>query len=207
MVEGRADVSQNVGAILDEALVGGLPRPPVTGRICRRDRPLTIGYRIRRIRNILAIRVPLPASRFPKRQRTIALQIEIGRLRPTRRPLRVGSPAIRSGLEGRHPPGWLRAAAVEIIPEERRLDVLAKLARRFPTEREEADAVTLRCLPFAMKPRAHHHEIGALRVVLGGVTEDLPRSPRIFLIVESGDVEIGNRRRVQLIHPRFFLPE
>src|SRR5438132_10656276 len=154
MVEGRADVSQNVGAILDEALIGGLPRPPISGGIGRRDRPLTIGYRIRRIRNILAIRVPLPASRFPKRQRTIALQIEIGRLRPTRRPLRISPPAIRSRLEGRHPPGWLRAASVEIVAEERRLDVFAKLARRFPTEREEADAVNIRCLLLDVTQRA-----------------------------------------------------
>ena len=44
-------------------------------------------------------------------------------------------------------------------------------------------------------------------VVLRGMTKDLPRSPRVFLIPKSRDVQVGDRRSVQLADPRFLLPE
>ena len=44
-------------------------------------------------------------------------------------------------------------------------------------------------------------------IVLRRVAEDLPRAPRIFLIPEAGDVQVRNRRSVQLTDPRLSLPE
>src|SRR5206468_8939151 len=71
----------------------------------------------------------------------------------------------------------------------------------------QPDAVSLGSVPLAVIPRARDHEVRVIGVVLRGVTEDLPRSPWVFLIPESRDVQVGDRRSVQLADPRFLLPE
>ncbi len=58
-----------------------------------------------------------------------------------------------------------------------------------------------------MKPRAGYHEIGVLWIIFPGVTKNLPRTPRVFLIPETGDVQIGHGGGVQLVDPSLLLPE
>ena len=65
----------------------------------------------------------------------------------------------------------------------------------------------LGALPLAVKPRTSHDEIGVLRIALLGVTENLPRSPGIFLIPESRNIQVGNGRGMKLADPGFFFPE
>ncbi len=97
---------------------------------------------------------------------------------------------------------------MEVVAEERRLYSLAKLpCRLVATERERTDAVTFRRPPLPVKPRAGHHEVRVVRVMLVSMAKDLPRSPGIFLIPEARNVQEGDRRRVELADPGFFLPE
>ena len=65
----------------------------------------------------------------------------------------------------------------------------------------------LAALPFAVIPRAGNHKVRVLRIVLFSVAENLPRSPRVFLIPESCDIQIGDGRRMKLADPGFFFPE
>src|SRR5208283_1494397 len=117
-------------------------------------------------------------------------------------------PGIQSTLERGGLPCRLLALPVQVIAEKWRLDILAKLTRCLVSaERNDADAVTLFTLPLAVIPRAGNDEIRVLRVVFFGMTENLPRAPGIFLIPESGDIEIRHSRGVKLVHPGFLLPE
>ena len=63
--------------------------------------------------------------------------------------------------------------------------------------------------PYApiMKPRPGHHQVRVIGIALAGLTKDLPRSPRIFLVPESGDIEQWNRRPLDLCVPRLALVE
>ena len=98
--------------------------------------------------------------------------------------------------------------AVQVVAEERGFDVFAELAGGFVSpKRNQADAVALVSLPLAMEPRSGNDEVGVLRIVFFGMAKDLPRSPGIFLIPESGDIQIGHGRRVKLAHPGFLFPE
>src|SRR6185503_21022047 len=102
----------------------------------------------------------------------------------------------------------LRALAVEIVAEERRLDVLAELARRgMSAEWDEADAVVDGRVPGAVIPRAGDHQVRVLGIVLLRLMKDLPRPPRIFLIPEAGDVQVGHRRARDLRVPRLAFVE
>src|SRR5207247_9945770 len=74
-------------------------------------------------------------------------------------------------------------------------------------ERDQPDAVSLGGVPLTVIPRAGDHEVRVVGVVLRGVAKDLPRSPRVFLIPESRDLQVRDRRSVQLADPRFLLPE
>ena len=74
-------------------------------------------------------------------------------------------------------------------------------------KRNDADAVALGSLPFAMEPRPGNDEIGVIGIVFGGVAKDLPRTPGIFLIPKSGDIQIGHGGSVKLTDPSFFFPE
>ena len=103
-------------------------------------------------------------------------------------------PTVRATLECGGLPIRLLAFSVQVISEKRGFDVFAELARRFmSSERNQADPLPFRPLPLAMKPWTGNDEIGVIRVMLFGVAENLPGSPRIFLIPESRDVQIRNR--------------
>ena len=54
VVEPSTDVAQNVGAMIDEALIGNFPGAPIARRVSGRNRPLTIWNRICRIGNVFA---------------------------------------------------------------------------------------------------------------------------------------------------------
>src|SRR2546422_11493405 len=103
-------------------------------------------------------------------------------------------PTVRAALERAGLPLRLLALAVQVTPEQRRFDVFAERPRGFmPRKRNQADAIALRCLPLPVKPRTGHDKIRVLGIVLFCVAENLPRSPGIFLIPESRDVQIRNR--------------
>src|ERR1700694_1372499 len=136
------------------------------------------------------------------------MEIEVRGLGLPGRPASVRTPAVGARRERARLPGWLLPLAVEIVAEERRLDRLAELARGLmAAERDQPDAVRLRRAPLSVEPRAGDHEIRTVGVVLRGVPEDLPRPPRIFLIKETSDVQVRDRRCVELADPRFLLPE
>src|SRR2546427_1856844 len=117
-------------------------------------------------------------------------------------------PGVRTALESSGLPGWFFAHAVKIVTKKRRFDIFAKFARGFVSrEGNDADGVALWALPFAVIPRAGTNEMCSVGIMFGGVTENLPRSPGIFLIPEAGDIQIGNGGSMELIHPGFFFPE
>src|SRR5215470_8400925 len=105
------------------------------------------------------------------------------------RPSLVGLPGIGAALERGGLPGGFFTFAVQVVAEKRRFDIFAKFTRRFVSaERNDADGVALRGLPFAVIPRTGDNEVGPVGVVFSGVAENLPRSPRIFLIPETGNI-------------------
>src|SRR6185503_6812804 len=107
------------------------------------------------------------------------MEIETRRRRALHRPRVVRLPCVRSCLEHHRLPRGLRALAVEIVAEERRLDVLAELARRgMSAEWDEADAVVDGRVPGAVIPRAGDHQVRVLGIVLLRLMKDLPRPPR-----------------------------
>ena len=94
------------------------------------------------------------------------------------------------------------------IAEERRLDIVTEFSCGvMPAVAVASDTLGLRALPLAMGPRTRDQVIVVVRIVFGGVFEDLPRSPRIFLIPETGNIEVGDRCAVQLPNPGFSFPE
>src|SRR5262249_50650034 len=114
----------------------------------------------------------------------------------------------RSALERASPPGGLLAYAVEVVAEKRSFNVFAEFSRCFmAAEGNHSDRIALGRLPFAVIPRSGHHEIGVIGIALRGVTEDLPRSPRIFLVPETRNIQIWHAGRMQLAHPSFLFPE
>ena len=97
---------------------------------------------------------------------------------------------------------------MQVVAEKGRFDILAEFAGGLVSaKRDEADGVSFGALPLSVKPRTGDDKIGVLRVVLFRMTKDLPRSPRIFLIPKSGNIQIGHGRGVKLAHPCFLLPE
>src|ERR1700739_108139 len=56
VLQGRADEGEDIGSVIDEALIGDFPGAPVPARISWRNWTLTIGHWICRIGNVLAIR-------------------------------------------------------------------------------------------------------------------------------------------------------
>ena len=136
------------------------------------------------------------------------MQVEIDGLGLLGRPLRVSTPGVRSTLKSAGLPRRLLTFVVQVITEEGRFNVLAKLAGGLvPAERNDSDVVALGRAPFPVIPRARDDEVRVIGIVLLGVAKDLPRSPGIFLIPESGDVEVGNSGRMKLADPGFLFPE
>ena len=136
------------------------------------------------------------------------MEVQVGGLRGFGRPHLVAAPAVRARLEHRGLPAGLLPLPMEIVAEERSLDGLAELAGRLmPAERDQPDAVCLRRLPLAVKPGPCHHEVGVVRVVFLRMVKDLPRPPRILLIPEARDVEVRDRRGVELPDPGLLAPE
>src|SRR3954463_4228791 len=136
------------------------------------------------------------------------MKIQVRALGFFRRPRCVCMPGIRPALERAGLPLRLLPFAVKIVPEERGLNILAELAGRLmSSEWDESDAVALRSLPFSVEPRSGYHEVRVLRIVFFCMPKNLPGSPRIFLIPETGNVKVRHRRGMKLIHPCFLLPE
>src|SRR6185437_7212152 len=97
---------------------------------------------------------------------------------------------------------------MEIVAEERRLDVFTELARGLvSTQRNRADTVALGCMPLAVIPGPRDHEVVVAGIALFRVAEDLPRPPGVFLVPEPGHIEIRHRRGVKLLDPGLLLPE
>src|SRR2546426_12069368 len=87
---------------------------------------------------------------------------------------------------------------MQVVAEERSLDRFAELAGCLvATERDQPDAVSLGSVPLTVIPRAGDHEVRVVGVVLRGVAKDLPRSPGVFLIPESRDVQVRDGRSVR----------
>src|ERR1700730_10260665 len=101
----------------------------------------------------------------------------------------IGMPAIRPALKRSVPPRGLCAYAVQIVAEEWRLNTFAKFARGFMSaERNDADGIAFGGLPFAVEPWARDNDIRVIGIVLLGFMKNLPRTPRVLLIPESGNV-------------------
>src|SRR5215467_15020068 len=123
------------------------------------------------------------------------------------RPGSVSAPGVRACLEGSGLPRRFFAGTVQIVAEKRSLDPFAELTRRFmAAEGDNTDGFTFCRLPLAMEPRAGNDEIRTVRIVLGSVAKDLPRPPGVLLVPETGDIEVGHGRGVQLADPRFVFP-
>src|SRR5262249_61743778 len=121
--------------------------------------------------------------------RTILPQIDLRR-RGGGRPRIVGVPRVRAGLERRRFPREFLAAAVQPVPEPRRLNLLAELGRRVvAAEADEPDRLRLRGVPLAVIPGPGHDQVHVIGIALFGMFVDFPRTPRILLIPEAGDIE------------------
>src|SRR5215813_5494476 len=102
-------------------------------------------------------------------------------------------PSVGARLKGGRLPFRFFAGAVQIIAEERSFDFLAELTGGFvATERNNANGFALGRLPLTVKPGAGDHEVGAIRIVLRGMPENLPWPPRVFLVPETGNIEVGD---------------
>src|ERR1700730_192897 len=122
------------------------------------------------------------------------MQIQILQVRFLRWPNRVGMPSVRTALESTGLPVRLLPLPVQIVAKKRSLHVFAELAGGLvSSKRNDADAVALRALPFAVKPRPRNNEIGVVRVMLFGMMENLPGTPRIFLVPKTGDIQVRDR--------------
>ena len=109
----------------------------------------------------------------------------------------------RAGL-----PLRFRTLVVQVVAEERRLDILAELTRGLvTTKRNQPDTLSLGSLPLAVIPRSRNDEIRVLRIALFRVAKNLPRSPGVFLISKSRHIQVGNGRGVKLAYPGFTFPE
>src|ERR1700757_480792 len=97
---------------------------------------------------------------------------------------------------------------MQVIAKERRLDILAELTCRLvASERNDSDALPLRRPPLSVEPRPRDDKVRALWIVLLGVAENLPWSPRVFLVPKSRHVQIRHGGSVKLVDPGFLLPE
>ena len=97
---------------------------------------------------------------------------------------------------------------MQIMAEERSLEVLSELARGFmPAKRNQPDAVALRALPLAVIPGTGHDEVRVVGVLLFRMAENLPRPPGVFLIPKAGHIQVRNRGGMELPDPGFFFPE
>src|SRR6185503_13935632 len=83
-----------------------------------------------------------------------------------------------------------------------------KLARGVvPAERNQPNRLRLRRVPLTVKPWAADDVVETVRVAQFGAAIDLPRAPRIFLIPETGHIQVGDERALELVDPGFVLPE
>src|SRR5262245_4314699 len=116
------------------------------------------------------------------------MQKEFGQLGILWRPSRVSPPGIRPALKGADLPRRLVTAPVEVMPEECRSD-RAELNRCFvASERDDANTVPLIVAPFTVIPRTGDHETRVVGIAQPSTSKDLPGSPGIFLVPETGDV-------------------
>src|SRR5258708_6105967 len=128
------------------------------------------------------------------------MKIQIGGLAFFWRPGCVRVPSVRSGFKSGRSPRWFFTFAVKIVAEERRLNILSEFAACFvASKRDDADRFALSAVPLAMEPGPGNNEVRVIGIVFSCVPENLPGSPGIFLIPETGDVQVRHSRGVQLI--------
>src|SRR5262249_15008446 len=135
---------QHVRPVLNKALVGHLPGPPVAAGIRWRNRQPAVGDWVRGVRHILALFRFLGGGGSGERKRAVGVQVEIPRLPFLGGPDRIPVAKVWAALEHARFPGGFLPFIVQKIAEERRFDVGAKLAGRLvSSERNYADAVAL----------------------------------------------------------------
>src|SRR5262245_21171593 len=97
-------------------------------------------------------------------------------------------PGVGARLKGGRLAFRFFAGAVQVIAEKRSFDFLPELAGGLlATERNHPDGFALGRLPLTVKPGASDDEVGAIRIVLRGMAENLPWPPRVFLVPETGN--------------------
>ena len=103
VVERLTDVGQNVGSVIDEALVAGLPTRPVATRVGRRDRPRAVWHRVRWIRYVASVCIAFGGTRHLKAQGAVDVQVQLGRDRVFQGPLQdmFAKCCCRSGISWR----------------------------------------------------------------------------------------------------------
>ena len=78
---------------------------------------------------------------------------------------------------------------MQVVAKKRSQNVFAKFAGGLMASKgNEPDAVALAARPLSVKPRPGHHKVRVVGIILFGMAKNLPRSPRIFLIPESGNI-------------------
>ena len=140
--------------MIDETLVRNLPVAPVSTRVGWRDRALAVGDGVGGIGNEFSVVFSGAAGKWRgERERAIGVQVEIDGLGLLGRPLRVSTPGVRSTLKSAGLPRRLLTFVVQVITEEGRFNVLAKLAGGLvPAERNDSDVVALGRAPFPVIP-------------------------------------------------------
>src|SRR5215468_9844211 len=102
-------------------------------------------------------------------------------------------PGVGARLKSGRLPFRFLAGPVQVIAEKRSFDFLPELTGGFvPTERNNADGFALGRLPLTVEPGAGDYEVAAIRIVLRGMAENLPWPPRVFLVPETGNIEVGD---------------
>jgi hypothetical protein len=73
---------------------------------------------------------------------------------------------------------------MKIIPKERSLNIFAELARSLVSAKwNDPDGVARRSLPLTMEPWTSDDQVRVIEILRPGITKNLPRTPRIFLIL------------------------
>src|SRR5262249_49365618 len=141
-------------------------------------------------------------------QSAVGVQVQAGALGAWRRPRVVRMPGVGPALEGLCLPGELFALAMQPEAEEGRLYLFPALPGGIVSaESDQPDVLCLGCLPLSVKPGSGNDEVRVVRILLRGAPEDLPRTPRVLLVEEPGDVQVGHGGGLELHLPRLLLPE
>ncbi len=124
--EGLGGPDQHVRPALDEPLIQHLPdAPPRARRVRDLHGSRAVGHGIRGIGYVLIVRVARDAGRVEAQTPAFA-QVQVAGDRVARRPRVVAPPAVRAALEHERLGERQRPAVLEVVREERRLDLAAE---------------------------------------------------------------------------------